>query len=161
MDLAQAQNLALQEMARFPVLETWSFGWNRRTRAHGLCRYDQRRIELSAPLTEREPDAEHILNTIRHEIAHALAGPGSGHGPCWRHWAALVGCTHLGSARACSEEAALIPPRYALVALIDGQERVLKTYHRRPSRKFLASLSQRHVRGHPETRGTLRLRRLG
>ena len=160
MDLAQAQTLALQEMVRFPALGTWTFGWNRRRRAHGLCRYDRRRMELSARLTAREPDPALILNTLRHEIAHALAGPRARHGPHWRAWAERVGCTHIASTRATSPEAEPLPARYVLVALVDGQEQVIRHYHRRPSRAFLDSLPQRHVRGRPETRGTLRLERV-
>ncbi len=160
MDLDTAETLARQELDRFPRLAAWSFGWNRRRRAHGLCRYDQRRIELSAPLTAREPDESLILNTIRHEIAHALAGPKAGHGPLWRRWAAQIGCTHLASARCSSVQAEAIPPAYVLVAEIDGQEQVIKTYHRRPSSQFLSSLPHRHLRGRPDTKGTLRLVRL-
>ena len=160
MDLHAAEALAQRELRRFPQLADWSFGWNRRRRAHGLCRYDRRRIELSALLTAREPDPTLILNTLRHEIAHALAGPRAGHGPRWRAWAERVGCTHIAGSRAASPEAEPLPARYVLVALVDGQEQVIRHYHRRPSRAFLDSLPQRHVRGRPETRGTLRLERV-
>ena len=160
MDLHAAEALAQRELRRFPQLADWSFGWNRRRRAHGLCRYDRRRIELSALLTAREPDPALILNTIRHEIAHALAGPRAGHGPRWRAWAERVGCTHIASTRAASPEAEPLPARYVLVAIVDGQEQVICHYHRRPSRAFLDSLPHRHVRGRPETRGTLRLERV-
>lgn len=159
MNLDRAAALAWGELRRFAPLADWSFGWNRRLRAHGLCRYDQRRIELSAPLTRREPDESFILNTIRHEIAHALAGPGAGHGPHWRAWAERVGCSHIASSRPCSPEAERVPARYVLLAQIDGREQVVKHYHRHPGRVFLASLPQRFLRGRPETRGTLRLQR--
>ena len=161
MDLDTAEALARHELDRFPQIAAWSFGWNRRRRAHGLCRYDRCRVELSAPLTAREPDVSLILNTIRHEIAHALAGPKAGHGPLWRRWATRIGCTHLASARHPSAQAEAIPPAYVLVAEIDGQELVVKTYHRRPSHQFLSSLPHRYLRGWPDTRGTLRLVRLG
>ena len=49
---------------------------------------------------------------------------------------------------------------YVLVVLVDGQEQVIRHYHRRPSRAFLDSLPQRHVRGRSETHGTLRLERV-
>lgn len=157
MDLDTAEALARHELCRFPQLADWSFGWNRRKRAHGLCRYDWQRIELSAPLTEREPEVSLILNTLGHEIAHALAGPKTGHGAIWRRWAAQVGCTHIASTRSPSAQATVIPPAYVLLAEVDGQEQVVKTYHRRPSRQFLSSLPHRHLRGRPDTKGTLRL----
>ncbi|NCA70157.1 MAG: sprT domain-containing protein [Sphingobacteriia bacterium] len=157
MDLDIAAAWARRELRRFPQLADWSFGWNRRLRAHGLCRFDRRCIELSAVLTAHEPDGDFVLNTIRHEIAHALAGPGAGHGPRWRAWAVRVGCTHIASTRAASRGAEHPPPRYLLLAVIDGHEQVVRHYHRRPSRAFLDSLPKRFLRGRPETRGTLRL----
>jgi len=160
MELQAAEALAWSELRRFPQLSDWSFGWNGRLRAHGLCRYERRRIELSAPLTAREPDDALILDTIRHEIAHALAGPKAGHGPRWRDWARRVGCRHIGATRARSPEAEPLSPRYVLMARIDGEDRVVRHYHRRPSRAFIASLPEREIRGRPETRGTLRLMRV-
>lgn len=35
--------------------------------------------------------AKEVHETILHEIAHALAGPGAGHGPKWREMARRVG----------------------------------------------------------------------
>ncbi|KAA6184398.1 SprT family zinc-dependent metalloprotease [Thiohalocapsa marina] len=157
MNLDRAEALARRELRRFSQLADWSFGWNRRLRAHGLCRFDLRRIELSAPLTRREPDEGLILDTIRHELAHALAGRRAGHGPRWRAWAERVGCNHIGSSRASSPNAEDVPARYVLLARIDGRDQVVRHYHRRPSRAFLESLPQRFLRGRPETRGTLRL----
>ena len=54
-------------------LGDWHFGWNRRKRALGLCRYQERRIELSAYFV-RDNEAEIVRETILHEIAHALTG---------------------------------------------------------------------------------------
>ena len=48
------------------------------------------RIELSAHFVERNP-VEVVEDTIRHEIAHALAGPDANHGPDWQKMAVLVG----------------------------------------------------------------------
>lgn len=61
----------------------WSFAFNRQRRTLGLCRYRERRIELSRlhALRGTLADAE---STLIHEIAHALAGPNTAHGPRWR-----------------------------------------------------------------------------
>jgi len=69
----------------------WAFGWNRRKRSLGLCRYRERRIELSSYFV-RDNGEEIVRETILHEIAHALAGERAGHGPKWKAVCAQVGC---------------------------------------------------------------------
>jgi hypothetical protein len=49
-------------------------------RRFGTCRYSRKLITLSRQLIELNDQAR-VLDTILHEIAHALAGPKTGHGP--------------------------------------------------------------------------------
>lgn len=79
---------------------TWTFGFDRaRTRA-GLCDYRARRITVSRLLAERFDDDD-IHQVLLHEVAHAIAGPGSGHGAAWKRVAREIGYvggrTHTGS----------------------------------------------------------------
>lgn len=68
----------------------WSFGFdNAKTRA-GLCNYTAKRITVSKYLAARFEDDE-IHQVLLHEVAHALAGPGAGHGPRWKKVAAELG----------------------------------------------------------------------
>jgi predicted SprT family Zn-dependent metalloprotease len=68
----------------------WSFGFdNAKTRA-GLCNYTTKRITVSRYLAARYGDDE-IHQILLHEVAHALAGSRSGHGPKWRAIAAGLG----------------------------------------------------------------------
>ncbi len=90
MELQQAEKLALELMQMHGV-EHWTFAWNRRKRALGLCRYTQRRIELSIHFV-RENGEPSIRDTILHEIAHALAGEKAGHGPKWKALCRTLGC---------------------------------------------------------------------
>lgn len=71
-------------------LSDWSFAYNRRKRAMGLCVYQRRTIELSAPFVERNGPPE-LLDTLLHEIAHALVGPGHGHDAVWKQKCIEVG----------------------------------------------------------------------
>jgi predicted SprT family Zn-dependent metalloprotease len=76
----------------------WSFGLAASKRRLGVCKYRQKRIEISDYYARHNPDAA-VLDTLRHEIAHALAGPEAGHGPTWQAIAARIGATP----RACDD----------------------------------------------------------
>jgi predicted SprT family Zn-dependent metalloprotease len=73
-------------------LPDWSLGFNRRKRTLGLCFHHRRAVELSAHLVERNGPAE-VLDTLLHEIAHGLVGPGHGHDAVWRRKCVEVGAT--------------------------------------------------------------------
>ncbi len=90
MDFQQAEQLARVLMHQHGVGD-WAFGWNRRKRSLGLCRYQQRRIELSAHFVRENPE-EPVRDTLLHEIAHALAGERAGHGPKWKAMCVRLGC---------------------------------------------------------------------
>lgn len=63
-------------------LEGWSATTNRRKRAFGVCNYTKQQIELSSILVPLMMD-EGIMDTILHEIAHALT-PGHNHDRVWK-----------------------------------------------------------------------------
>ena len=68
----------------------WSFGWDRAIRRYGCCNFTDKRISLSKKLAALNPVDESI-ETILHEVAHALAGPGAGHGPRWKDICQQIG----------------------------------------------------------------------
>ena len=69
MNLHEVQNLALTLMTEHNL--NWSFGFNQRKRAIGVCIPSKRKIELSIPFV-RALDINQVTDTILHEIAHAL-----------------------------------------------------------------------------------------
>lgn len=57
----------------------------------GMCYWDKKTIMLSRPLIELNEES-HVVNTILHEIAHALAPKTEHHGKLWREIAIRIGC---------------------------------------------------------------------
>jgi predicted SprT family Zn-dependent metalloprotease len=72
------------------LADGWSFGFNNRKRALGICNYNKKRIELSRHTIEMNTDEE-VIDTILHEVAHAIAGHEAGHGPKWKEAAKRLG----------------------------------------------------------------------
>ncbi|HEY5222731.1 MAG TPA: SprT-like domain-containing protein [Microbacteriaceae bacterium] len=89
-DLNSVRRWADALIALYLDPSVWSFGFdNAKTRA-GQCNYTAKRITVSRYLAARYEDDE-IHQILLHEVAHALAGSRSGHGPHWRTVAANLG----------------------------------------------------------------------
>ena len=71
-------------------LSDWSFKFDRAKVRLGACHHSTKTITLSLPLCEYASGSE-ITETLLHEIAHALVGPGVGHGSAWRRVALSIG----------------------------------------------------------------------
>jgi predicted SprT family Zn-dependent metalloprotease len=90
-------------------LDGWSVVTDRAKRRLGICRYREKQIGLSRIHIEDDPRAA-VRDTIRHEVAHALAyvrHGHRGHGPTWRRMCAVTGAEPRTTAGA----AAKIAPR--------------------------------------------------
>ncbi|WP_035907062.1 SprT-like domain-containing protein [Knoellia subterranea] len=73
-------------------LEHWTLTTDQAKTRAGVCRFATRTISLSAPLTRLHDEAD-VLDTILHEVAHALVGPDHGHDEVWRAKAQQIGCS--------------------------------------------------------------------
>lgn len=93
MDLQELEAIADREIAK-QGLHGWTFGWSDAKRQLGVCKYRTKRIEI-AEYYARNSSTESVLDTLLHEIAHAIAGPKAGHGPVWKAAAARLGATPL------------------------------------------------------------------
>ena len=70
----------------------WAIVWDARAqRRLGQCRYREREIGLSKPNFTRVENRYLADNTLRHEIAHAIAPSGAGHGFAWRQACGVTG----------------------------------------------------------------------
>jgi ribosomal protein S27AE len=90
MDLLEARELAHNLMKQHG-LEFWHFEFDNAKSRFGICRHSLRRIGLSRNLVLLNTK-KRVTNTILHEIAHALVGPGNGHNWVWRQKAIEIGC---------------------------------------------------------------------
>ena len=105
MDLKQLKEIALRELRKHG-LHGWTFGLAGTGRRLGACKYRLRRIEIAEYYARNSPP-ETVLDTLLHELAHALAGPAAKHGPAWKAVALRLGATP----RACeSSHQAVVKP---------------------------------------------------
>jgi predicted SprT family Zn-dependent metalloprotease len=91
MDLKDLEAIASREM-KTHGLHGWTFGLANTKRRLGVCHYRTRRIEIAEYYARNSPPGT-VLDTLLHEIAHAIAGPAARHGPAWKAVAVRLGAT--------------------------------------------------------------------
>ena len=82
--------------------EDWSLRFSNARKRLGECRGKEKLIVLSRVHAMEGAPAD-VTDTILHEIAHALAGPGVGHGPAWKAIARRLGATPASRAHESDE----------------------------------------------------------
>jgi predicted SprT family Zn-dependent metalloprotease len=125
MDLVEAFEMT-QKLLTQHGLDDWQVRYDAAKRRAGVCRFTDRVIGLSAPLT-RLHGADEVRDTALHEIAHALVGPDHGHDAVWRCAARRIGCS---GARCVSEGSPRVVGSW--LGVCPGGH--LKDRHRRPER---------------------------
>jgi predicted SprT family Zn-dependent metalloprotease len=125
MKLMQAQELATGLMRLHGLPPQWSFTFDRAKVRFGKCNYRTKQISLSKHLVELN-DEDEVRETILHEIAHALAPRGAGHGPVWRSLALSIGCN---GHRCFGENVARPTPKYQ--GTCPSCQRVIHRHRRR------------------------------
>ncbi len=91
MELGTAVALTLNLLNEHGLVQQgWTVKLSQGSRQLGVCYYHKRLIKLSRHHVLNGTDAE-IMNTIRHEVAHALAGAKAKHGWEWKSWAIKLG----------------------------------------------------------------------
>jgi predicted SprT family Zn-dependent metalloprotease len=110
MDKATVRQIAWQLMAHHG-LHRWTFELRPFKARLGQC--ETGRVPGTGVIALGEFYVRHnpehlVLDTLLHEIAHALVGTRHGHGPIWKRKARELGCIP----KACSKEARTPPGRY-------------------------------------------------
>lgn len=134
----------------------WTGKLDHAKRRFGLCSPSNKTISISRHLAALNTDAE-VLDTILHEIAHALAfekyHTNCGHDSRWQAIAQQIGARP----QRCydSQQVTQTPGNWQIVHKTTGE--VFYTYYRRPRR----DLSKLYIKGRKaETLGQLELRPL-
>lgn len=73
-------------------LDGWSFQFDSAQKRAGACAFNTKVISLSRLYCVKASDAQ-VRDTVLHEIAHALAGPGHNHDATWKRIARSIGCS--------------------------------------------------------------------
>lgn len=120
-----------RKLLNYYKLWDWNIGTHTRKGYWGLCSYGKATITLQANYANSAPEAD-VIDTILHEIAHALIGPGKGHGAEWKAMAVKLG------ARPKSCKSTDMPDTYYKWSLsCPSACGVVLRYHRKPSPRTL------------------------
>lgn len=129
MNLNKAKELAEQELLKWG-LKNWTFAFHNRTRVFGTCFHKQKVIKLSKFTTEHESE-DSVLETIKHEIAHALVGPGHAHDKAWQAMATHVGANPKRTKESSDSLKLATKAKFKYVMCYEG--RIVKGYLRKPN----------------------------
>ena len=139
MNLIEIKELAYIELEKWGLIEKgWNFTFNRAIGYAGFCNPKLKEIQLSKPISLVETDL-FILDTIRHEIAHALVGCHNQHNHIWKRKALEVGCST--NAVTYKESKAIQDVRLTktkYVMCYDGK--IVQAYMRKPAAKTFANI---------------------
>lgn len=113
MNITEAVALAETLIDEFG-LNGWVVALDRSKVRFGQCRHRNHTIGLSGVLVTLN-SAEEVEDVIRHEIAHALAGPDAGHGREWKRQCVVTGAR----TERCYDAAKVVaaPSKWALVCV--------------------------------------------
>ncbi len=105
----------------------WTLGTHNKKMSCGTCSFNDKKISLSSHFLRLNSD-DVIINTIKHEIAHVLAGQGVGHGVVWKSICRLVGCVPSRL-----NDIAIMPKGKWLYRCTTCEKEY--TFHRKPKRR--------------------------
>lgn len=89
MRVTDAYTQSRQLMDHFGLFD-WQLKMDMATRRAGLCDHGKKLIQLSVNMVKLNEFHE-VQKTVRHEVAHALVGPGHGHDLYWERMAIECG----------------------------------------------------------------------
>ena len=145
-------------------LGNWSFSWEDTKSALGRCDRVKRTISVSRFLFDNTVDEDKIdfVDTIKHEIAHALAWKHNRcwtHGKVWKQWALRVGAVPKAS----SNIKYMDINKGVKYVIIDttNNDNIIRRYYKKPNKTTIAHIHDNAgIRGKPHTNGKLEVREM-
>jgi hypothetical protein len=148
LSLPQVEALCLEKMRDHLPVGGWSFKWSNSLNVLGYCSYTTKTIGLSKRWMVSLPYHE-ILDTILHEIAHALTPADYGHGKEWKLACKLIGAQPIAKDTSGFKLTDIAVPTYKMVDTTTGK--VIKEYYRKPTKKAFRDVPYQWVRGRKES----------
>lgn len=124
MELKKAHMIATDTIKHY--CPEFSFKFDSGKKRFGLCSFSKKTISISKSLTLLNDENE-VINTILHEVAHALAGYGVGHSDKWRITAKSIGC----DGERCYDSALVIQEPRPYKGVCPGCNRTVLKYRRK------------------------------
>ena len=134
MELTLARRTA-EELIALHV-PNYRFTWANGKTILGHCDFNNRQIALSRTLTVANDESQ-VIDTIRHEIAHAIAGPGAGHGREWKEQARRLGA--VPRARAVGAVTVRDTAPWVGTCLVCGKESAVRFFRKPRNRRSCLS----------------------
>ncbi len=136
MDITAAWVLATNAMDEHNLTANgWKFAWANSKRIFGTCYSGRKLITLSRQMVQVNDESE-VRDTILHEIAHALVGPGHMHDVFWKAMADAVGARP----EACYTNDTTKQPEAPYMATCQDCGVVIKRY-RRPTDRTMRGIN--------------------
>jgi len=132
----------------------WTFETMLSSSFYGDCDDNRKRIRVSSFIAKYEP-YDKIVDTILHEIAHALVGCWQGHNKIWKAKAREIGAKPKSCHEYCKATTQAILAEKTKYVMCYG-DKVVKAYSRKPNKKTIANIANYWATGKKkETYGKL------
>ena len=110
--LSDARKLAIELMTKHGLIaKGWTFGFDGAKRSLGRCYLGRNLITLSRHFVELNGE-DLFRDTLLHECAHGLVGPGHGHDRVWK-----LKCLEIGCRPSRLSQGEVIRPKYRYEAV--------------------------------------------
>ena len=164
MTIDDIEDIAIVLMSKHHLIgKGWTFNWNNRKRAFGICDYRKKEISLSKFMFNNTKEKARLdfLDTILHEIAHALAFINDGHcghGKPWKKWAVKVGA----NPKATAEVKRINDMAGVKYVIIDtsNNDKIIHRYYRKPNQRMYDTINLRWANGRTQSKGYLKIKKV-
>lgn len=157
MEKAEVKQMAYERINHF-LGDSWTFEFMTKKRVFGTCCYNTKTISLSVFYIKVAEFAD-IEETIMHEIAHALVGPGHGHG---EHWKAQMRALGYPNATATAKVVKTSIDSYieagAKWLLVEPNGNIIREWYRKPAPQTFKRVKNQYLPSRKdETLGKLQI----